>query len=403
LAARILSEQFSHVTIVERDRLPDVPEFRRGVPQARHAHTLQPEGQLILESHFPGLVDELLAGGAIAIAAGRDLVFFQGGTWRRPRPRETQVSIACSRPLLETIIHRRVAGRANVRILPGYETVGLRADERSQRVTGVRLRHRHQAAAAETVLGADLVVDAGGRQSQSPRWLHGLGYTPPEEWAVNSFVGYATRIYRRPAGLASDWKVLYVRPTPADGPRGGIILPVEGGGWHVTLIGVAGDYPPTDEAGFLAFARGLPTPRLYEAIRDAEPLTKPLGFRRTENRVRRYDRLPRYLEGFIVCGDAVYALNPIYAQGMTAAAIGGQVLARCLQARRRQPGAEGLNGLAETYQRELSEAVAGLWQMATRKDWDWPITEVTDTIFQLPTPLPPARRANATAAFHGYA
>lgn len=36
-AARTLTEHFTRITIVERDRLPDGPDFRAGVPQARHA------------------------------------------------------------------------------------------------------------------------------------------------------------------------------------------------------------------------------------------------------------------------------------------------------------------------------------------------------------------------------
>ncbi len=381
MAARVLSEHFARVTVVERDWLPDGPVYRKGVPQARHAHTLLPQGQMILEQQFPGLVDELLAGGAIAIDAARDIAFFEAGAWHTPRARDVKVSIACSRPLLESAIYHRVASRANVHIMPGYETLGLQAGERRERVTGIRIRRR-QAGAAEAVLAAELVVDASGRQSQAPQWLYSLGYTPPEEWAINSFTGYATRSYRRPAGFTGGWKTLYIRPTPADGTRGGIILPMEGDRWHVTLIGVAGDYPPTDEQGFLAFARSLPTPRLHEAIEGAEPLTKPSGFRRTENRVRRYDKLPRFLEGFVVCGDAVYALNPIYAQGMTAAATGSLVLDQCLQEQRRRQGAGGITGLAETYHKQLSNAVAGLWRTATRKDWDWPITEVDDSVYQ---------------------
>jgi len=60
-AARVLADHFSRVTIVERDHLSDAPEHRQGVPQARHAHTLMPRGQLILEQYFPGLVGELRA------------------------------------------------------------------------------------------------------------------------------------------------------------------------------------------------------------------------------------------------------------------------------------------------------------------------------------------------------
>ena len=33
--ARVLTDHFARVTIIERDRLSDTPEFRRSVPQAR--------------------------------------------------------------------------------------------------------------------------------------------------------------------------------------------------------------------------------------------------------------------------------------------------------------------------------------------------------------------------------
>jgi hypothetical protein len=137
---------------------------------------------------------------------------------------------------------------------------------------------------------------------------------------------------------------------------------------------MGGDYPPTDEEGFLAFARSLPGQRFYEAIKEAEPLTKPYGYRRNENRLRHYDRLPRYLEGFLVCGDAVCGLDPIHAQGMTVAAMGSLALDRCLKAQRSHPAA-GLTGLARTFQQELAQVVAGPWHMATSTDRRWPKTE----------------------------
>jgi choline dehydrogenase-like flavoprotein len=72
--ARVLTDHFARVTIVERDRLPDTPKFRRSVPQARHAHTLPLRGQMILEQQFPGLTDELVANGTISINGGIDSI-----------------------------------------------------------------------------------------------------------------------------------------------------------------------------------------------------------------------------------------------------------------------------------------------------------------------------------------
>jgi 2-polyprenyl-6-methoxyphenol hydroxylase-like FAD-dependent oxidoreductase len=145
----------------------------------------------------------------------------------------------------------------------------------------------------------------------------------------------------------------------------------------VALIGVGGDYPPMDEEGFLAYARSLPAGALYEAIQEARPLGRLHGFRRADNRVRLYDRLPRYLEGFFVAGDAAYALNPVYAQGMTAAILAAQALEDVLHAHAGLATGD-VTGLSRRFQEALSEAIEGPWRLATRTDWRWPLTEVMD-------------------------
>ena len=372
-AARVLADYFNKVTIVDRDIPPHPAEFRSGVPQTRHAHRLLPRGQLILEQQFPGLVGELLAHGAVAVDAGKEISFDYEGGWRTAHSRPNWVSLSCSRPLLESIIYRRLATFPNIHIRQGYEAIGLRVDEKNERTTGIWLQCR-RCQSAEIELPADLVVDASGRNSKAPQWLTSLGYTPPEEWSVDSFAGYATRIYQRPADFDGSWLTLYVRPTPPGDTRGGIIVPMEGNRWHVTLIGVAEDYPPLDETGFLDFAQSLPTPRLYKAIKATKPLTRPAGFRGAASRVRRYDTLPRYLEGFLVHGDAAYILNPVYAQGMTAAAMGSQALDQCLA---QQPQGD-LTGLSRAFQKQLGRSLSRLWHMVTSQDWQWPATTVTD-------------------------
>src|ERR1043165_3144867 len=67
LAARALCDHFERVTIIERDRLPERPEPRKGAPQARHLHALMNRGLRILNSYFPRLRDELVGRGALVI------------------------------------------------------------------------------------------------------------------------------------------------------------------------------------------------------------------------------------------------------------------------------------------------------------------------------------------------
>ncbi|HET9223874.1 MAG TPA: hypothetical protein VFO07_15285, partial [Roseiflexaceae bacterium] len=121
------------------------------------------------------------------------------------------------------------------------------------------------------------------------------------------------------------------------------------------------------------------------AIKGAQPLNDIGGFRTTDNRLRRYDRLSRYLEGFLACGDSVSALNPVYGQGMSVAALSALAIGRCLRVQRRTYPDGDLCGLARHAQIRIGKVAAGPWQMATDEDRRWPATEGAE-------PLPRAAR-----------
>jgi 2-polyprenyl-6-methoxyphenol hydroxylase-like FAD-dependent oxidoreductase len=376
LAGRVLADHFERVTIVERDRLPSGPEVRKSVPQGRHIHVLLARGSRLLERFFPGLGAELAAAGATPLDWAADVRWYNFGGWKPCFPSGLISSVA-SRALIEWGIRRRVAGCANIRWQPDCEATGLVTDPGRTRVTGVRLRP-HTARTArepEVEMAADLVVNAAGRDSPGADWLTGLGYPAPPVTRVNSFLGYASRTYERPAHAPQAWKALILSATPPVSSRGAVIVPLEGGRWLVTLAGAARDYPPTDPAGFLAFARSLPTPLLYDTIKDARPLTDVVGYRRTENLRRHYERLPRFLDGFVAVGDAVCAFNPVYGQGMTLAALGAEALERCLHQQRQRKADGDLTDLAGRFQRDLGRVIDLPWLLSTGEDLRYPTTE----------------------------
>lgn len=363
-AARVLADHVDRVTVLERDALPAGPTDRRGTPQARHVHALLIRGQRILEGLFPGLTEAVVAAGGETPNMGLDAEWHMlGGV--RPRYASALTPLCMSRPLLEAAIRERAVAWPGIAVRGGVAVEGLVAEQ--GRVTGVRLRDAETG--EEEVLRADLVVDASGRGSKAPDWLVALGYSAPRESVITSKAGYATRVYARPAGFDA-WRVLYVQPSPPWGRRGAIITPIEGDRWHVTLIGMAGDHPPTDEAGFVAFADSLPVGAVGAAIRMAEPLSPIYGFHRGENRLRHFEALAARPEGFVALGDAVYALNPVYGQGMTLAAIGAETLGAALAAE-----GIGARGLAARFQAALAGAITGPWQLATGEDLRWPIPE----------------------------
>src|SRR5688572_22461691 len=83
LAARVLSDHFDGVTLLDRDRLPDGPEPRTGVPQGRHLHLLLGRGAELLERFFPGLLVELAAAGATTVELPAEALLMTRAGWVR--------------------------------------------------------------------------------------------------------------------------------------------------------------------------------------------------------------------------------------------------------------------------------------------------------------------------------
>lgn len=366
LTGRILANHFDQVTIIERDYYPTEPSPRPGIPQSGHLHLLLSQGRIILEQLFPGVQAELLAAGATLLTS--DSKWYSPAGWA-PRLTPDSHSFICSRSLLDWTIHRRLAAFEKVRFLEGGTVKGLLANSDQTNVTGVTVRFRDQAGNIhQENLCADLVIDASGKVSQAPQWLEALGYVAPKVSVINGFVGYATRIYQAQDNHQADWQSIFISTSPPSRTRGAGIFPIEGKRWIVSLGGGDRDYPPTNEAGFLEFARSLPTPLIYNAIKDAQPLTPIYSYRGTENRMRHYESLSRQPENLIVVGHAACAFNPVYGQGMTVAALSAQILDKCLTQQRQKSTDGNLDGLARQVQRQLAKVHDVAWLFATSQD-----------------------------------
>lgn len=370
LASRVLSDHFEQVTVIERDHLPQEIQPRKGVPQGRHVHVLLHKGASIMQELFPDLFPALLQDGSIAIDTVADFHWYNFGAWK-PRFRSGITFYSQSRPLLEGHVRERVAARSNVRFLDTCDVVKLCANDDATQITGVQIRHR-QGEPHEEVLSADLVVDASGRGSQTPQWLAALGYDKVEENTIKVDVGYATRVYRRPEHNNFDHNVLAVYSTPPAEKRAGVLAPIEEHRWIVTMIGWIRDYPPDDEAGFLAFARSLPQPDLYEAIKEAEPVTPISIHKFPANRRRHYERLSSFPEGFVALGDAVCSFNPVYGQGMTAAALEAETLNTMLYQQRERGD---ITGFSRRFQKKITHIVDTFWLLAASEDFRYPETQ----------------------------
>ena len=313
-----------------------------------------------MESFFPGLTADLTAQGASLLDWTADWRFLTPWDWM-PRHVSNLTSLICSRLLLEWYLRDRLLQMSGFQVREATTVTDLIANEDATQITGVALASKGESSS----LCADWVVDASGRNSKLSNWLVNLGYQRPPETTVNSFHGYASRWYRHPAeGLLEG---VIVAAKPGVTRRGGILYPVEGDRCVITLSGSEKDYPSANEEEFLAFAQSLRDPSIANAIQAWEPITPIYCYRRMENHWLHYEKLPTLPDGLMALGDAVCAFNPVYGQGMTAAALGASLLDSCFQ---RPPQ----KGLSLRFQKQLAHELMSPWLMATGEDFRWPMT-----------------------------
>lgn len=373
LAACVLSEHFTHVTLIERDQLPAGAVARKGAPQGRHGHGLLAGGYQAIERLLPGIGAEWIAAGALPCDLIGDLRWYGLGGYKA-KFQSGLSGVILSRPLLETVLRRRVLALPNVR-LQEDSVRDLIANAACNRITGVRLE-------SGPVVQADLVVDAAGRGSRSLAWLEALGYAKPPEEVVPINVGYATRSFRRkPGDLNGDLGIIITPVAPAQ-TRVAVMIPLDSERWIVSLGGWLGDHPPTDAAGWLEFARSLPCPDLYELLKDAEPLSDVVVHKVPANIRRRYEQMAKAPAGFLVIGDAMCAFNPVYGQGMTVAALEAVALQECLAADR------DLLDLHYRFFAQAAKVIDTPWMMTTGEDFRYPAV--------------PGKRPLGTALLHRY-
>ncbi|WP_325096571.1 FAD-dependent oxidoreductase [Mycolicibacterium vinylchloridicum] len=350
-AARVLSDHYDHVTVYDRDALPESPGHRSAVPQDRHVHILMARGASEFEALFPGLLDGMVAAGVAKLENRPDGIHFGAaghvlGTGHTLRREFT--AYVPSRKQLEWQIRRRAAALPNVEIVH-RDVNAPRFDEERDGVTGVML----SASGQSEFVAADLVVDASGRGTRLPAWLDDWGFARPEEETVDVGIGYATQQLHIPDGLIAE-KVVVAGVSRTQ--RAGLgMLFYEDGTWGLTTFTVGHTTTPQtlDEMRAVADAV-LPAP-LAAAIRQAEPLGDIAFHRYPVSRWRRYDKLQRFPAGIVPFGDAVVSFNPTYGQGMTMTALQAGHLRRLL--------ASGTRRLAYDLGRATAKTTYPVWTM----------------------------------------
>jgi 2-polyprenyl-6-methoxyphenol hydroxylase-like FAD-dependent oxidoreductase len=358
-AARVLSDHFERVTILERDELPADAGPRRGVPQGRHAHALLAGGARAIAEMLPGIMEELVGRGAAVIEFNQGR-WYQAGGYRASCLIERKV-VSASRPFIEQAVRERVEALPNVGFERGVAVERLLGY--GGRVTGVQAFD----GSVSSAIDADLVVDCTGRASRGTLWMEELGYAAPTVAEVECQMRYATVVLpRRSDDLDADFAVII--ESPPSGKRAAFVMPIEGDRWIATIASGYGAEPPTDETSFRAAAAALPSPELDLVLRTMGDLGPVATHRLQSSKRRRYERLRDVPAGFLALGDAICSFNPIYGQGMSSAVLQAVELGACL--------ASYGNGseLVKAFYQRAAKVIATPWQIAVGADFAYPET-----------------------------
>jgi 2-polyprenyl-6-methoxyphenol hydroxylase-like FAD-dependent oxidoreductase len=373
MTARVLADHFDQVTVLERDQIEDHAAIHKSIPQGNHLHALLLGGQQVLSLLYPNFTDILQSMGAVRLRGGKDAAIFLADgkayslTGSVREPRDLGFDIHCqSRGLLEHCVRQCTRACENLTFRSGCSVQGL--NWQNERIQGVRFTHDGDS----NSLSADLIVDAGGRGSRVPRWLTELRFQVPSETVIGVDFAYSSAKFRVPGHNGEPERLLaFFGPVPQC-PNGAFFAQIENDTWHLSLFGRFGDYPPTDEEGFLAFAKTLHTQRLYEIIKDAERVSDIVQHRFPTSVQRHYERLEAFPERFLVLGDAISSFNPVYGQGMSSAALQVRVLQELL--RERADDSRSLEGLAPVFFAKAAEVIATPWALAAASDFAFPKT-----------------------------
>ncbi len=329
-SAAAVAPYAASVVVLERDELPATADHRRGTPQSRHPHFLLNAGRVAIEELLPGTEAQLLAAGVEELDPALAAAYCEPRGWA-PRTTGSMTMLFTSRIQLEKTLRDLVAAIGNVEVRQGCEVRGLTFDGTGpdRRVVAAD----YADASGEFRLDGDLVVDALGRGSGVSSWVANATGVPVREQTLDAKVMYSSRWYQPPAqdDRSADlwWKQLVVMPAKdAAGPQGAYmstIFPVEGDRW-IAFMGSWGLDMPKDEATFTEHANLVRAPAFGDALAVAEPISEVHTTRSTKNIWRRYDTCDAMPLGLVGVGDAVCAFNPLYGQGMSAAAVTARIL-----------------------------------------------------------------------------
>ena len=368
-AARALADYFESVVVLERDSLPSTAAHRVGTPQAPHVHVLLTSGYNALTRLYPNFDDDLRRAGAVQLRAGLDVRNERPGYDPFPQ-RDLGWSVySMSRALLEHTVRTQLAKYPNVVVRQRCRAEKVLMTSDGAAASGVAYESSD---GRRDVVPADMVVDSSGRGNLTLELLKSSNRHLPEETVIGVDFRYATAMIPIPNDAPTGWMGVYTLPEAPASSCGGLMMPVEGRKWVLSLAANHGAQPPDSWNGFLEFTRKLRTLTIYNAISASMPIDRIVEFGFPESVRRHFESLENFPKRFLPLGDAICRFNPVYGQGMSVAALEAGMLHSLLGARGSPE--ETLDRLSTRYFEEASSLIDAPWAIAAGMDLVYPQT-----------------------------
>ncbi|MCV7381337.1 oxygenase [Mycobacterium alsense] len=317
-AAKVCSETFERVIVLEMDDPHRRREGRPGAAQGWHLHHLLTAGQIELERFFPGIVDDMVREGAFKVDMAAQYRIRLGGTWKKPGTSDIEI-VCAGRPLLEWCVRRRLDDEPKIDFRYESEVTDLVFDRHTNTVVGVAVPGD---GGGLEIVPAEFVVDASGKNTRVPEFLERIGIGAPEveQDIINCF--YSTMQHRVPPERQWQDKVMVIcyayRPYEdtyaaqyyTDSSR--TIL-------STSLVAYNCYSPPRTAREFREFADLMPSPVIGENIDGLEPASPIYNFRYPNMLRLRYEKKRNLPRALVAVGDAYTSADPVSGLGMSLA------------------------------------------------------------------------------------
>ncbi|QLL05259.1 FAD-binding oxidoreductase [Mycobacterium vicinigordonae] len=316
-AAKVCSETFEHVIVLEKDDPHRRREGRPGAAQGWHLHHLLTAGQIELERFFPGIVDDMVREGAFKVDMAEQYRIRLGGTWKKPGTSDIEI-VCAGRPLLEWCVRRRLDDEPRVEFRYESEVTDLIYDRVNNAVTGVVVGGDDGFA----VIPAEFVVDASGKNTRIPEFLERVGIGAPEveQDIINCF--YSTMQHRVPPERQWQDKVMVIcyayRPFE-DTYAAQYYIDSSRTILSTSLVAYNCYSPPRTAKEFREFADLMPSAVVGENIDGLEPASPIYNFRYPNMLRLHYENKRNLPRALVAVGDAYTSADPVSGLGMSLA------------------------------------------------------------------------------------